>query len=116
MISISKVNLKYKIISDEEKKEEKLSGIFNNGRIVYKEDTNTKMTIDLKKESLERENNDILIKYDFSNEEATIYLKDLNKTLTPKLEVKSKEITDNSMNIMFYIEDNIISYYVEVIK
>ncbi len=60
MIHISKQNIKYTIISNEQTLTGKRSSIFNNEIITYKEDESTLVKFNIKKELLERENNNII--------------------------------------------------------
>lgn len=116
MIHISKQNIRYTIISNEQTHTGKRSSIFNSETITYKENEETLVKFNIKKELLERENNDILIKYDFKKKEASIYLKELNNYIYPKLIIKEKTINKDKIDILFNIEDNTINYKIEVLK
>ena len=103
MITISKINIKFTVVSDENTITGKRSSIFNNETFTYTEDDNTLVKFNIKKEILERENNDILIKYDLKKEKASIFLKELNKYIYPNIIIKDKDIGNSNVNIVFCI-------------
>lgn len=116
MVYISKKNINFTVKSDETILTGERTSIFNNEIITYKEDENTLIKFNLKKETLIRENNDILIEYNFKEKKAKIFIKELSKEIYPKLSIIQKNINKELVDITFTIEENNINYKIEVLK
>lgn len=71
------------------------------------------ITYILKENILIKEGFDNIIKLDFNNSKLNCYLKEINQSFIMDIDVKSKVIKDNKINIIYEIESNIFRLDIE---
>lgn len=108
IISSSETNYSYETVS-----------LYDNGIYQYREEDDTKTILNEKDLSLIRTNDELLLNYQFQEKEkteGTLEIKELNQVV--KLELLTEKITktNNSIEIIYYIEDNKFIYRIEVIE
>ena len=110
------------LITDNSKEEYSLLGEYDQekGIINYQESSSllTKVTLDLNKKILIRDNKDYYLKYDLTEDIATeneIMIKDLNQSIILKIKTQHFMITDNKIDILYTILDSkeTIHYQIE---
>ena len=114
-----KKEISYEIRNKEEKVSSKTIGILQDNILKYKEKDNTIVHYHYNENILERENDDIKLKYTFKVKEKTIgiiHIKDLKKDLEVDIITKSINKTNNLIEIHYQIEDNDYYYKLEVIE
>ena len=114
-----KKEISYEIRNKEEKVSSNTIGILQDNIVKYKEKDNTIVHYHYDENILERENDDIKLKYRFKVKEKTIgiiHIKDLKKDLKVEIITKSINKTNNSIEIHYQIEDNDYYYKLEVIE
>lgn len=101
------------LITNEKKQEEKkLIKIINN-KINYI-DGNTNVLFDITNEILIRENSKMYLEYNFKNNKAEIYIKELLKSINLNLITKNKIIKDNYIEIEYIIEEDKYKYIIDM--
>ena len=114
-----KKEISYEIRNKEEKVSSNTIGILQDNIVKYKEKDNTIVHYHYDENILERENDDIKLKYRFKVKEKTIgiiHIKDLKKDLKVEIITKSINKTNNLIEIHYQIEDNDYYYKLEVIE
>ena len=114
-----KKEISYEIRNKEEKLSSNTIGILQDNILKYIEKDNTSVHYHYNENILERENDDIKLKYTFKVKEKTIgiiHIKDLKKDLEVDIITKSINKTNNSIEIHYQIEDNDYYYKLEVIE
>jgi hypothetical protein len=114
-----KKEISYEIRNKEEKVSSNTIGLLQENILKYKEKDNTIVHFHYNENILERENDDIKLKYRFKVKEKTIgiiHIKDLKKELKVEIITKSINKTNNNIEIHYQIEDNNYCYKLEVIK
>jgi len=113
---MSKVNLKVKLITNEENLNFNISGIINNNVIIYKDD-NICTKLDLNNNILVRYNDEYEIILDFNKRKYEYNLKEYNKKIDGNLKVKGLIKNSDYFNVSYNIESNSINYeiYFEVV-
>lgn len=112
---MSKINIIYKINNNDNIKSDKVRAIFLDGIITYNEDDSI-VKYNYNDDTLHRENNDLILDYDFNNEKAKIFIKELNKEINPVLKVLNIDKENNDMKIKFKLEEEIIEYEIKELK
>ena len=106
---------KFKVIitTEEETIQKEAIGSFLNGVISYQENNNTYVYLDINKDELIRENDQILMKYAFKENRRSkglITIKEMNKELDIDIETTSLIKKDNYYYIEYKIEENKFIY------
>lgn len=115
---MGKINLKAKLISDEEKIDIEITGIRNQNKIVYKENdlTVTILIFDNKIE-MTRVCNDYKINLNFEKNKKTISNYQLfggNKVFDLETHTKKLNINNNKIEINYILEGNDFKYILEM--
>lgn len=101
------------ITTETEKIQENVIGSFIDGIISYQEDSKTDVYLDINKNELIRENEQMLMKYIFDENRRTkglINIKDINKELEVEIETLKLNKKDNYYYVEYKIEDNTFIY------
>lgn len=112
---MSKINIIYKITNNDNIKSDKVRAIFLDGIITYN-DGDSLVKYNYNNNTLHRENNDLILDYDFNKEKANILVKELNKKLTPILQTLNINRENNDIKIKYKLEEEIIEYEIKEIK
>lgn len=104
---------KIKVIINEE--ELITEGTITNESIKYTEDNGTNTILDLKNNTLVRENNDIYMKYDFNEKKGTLEVKELNKVLDLKIDTVHIYRDEKVIEIKYNIDKEEFIYRLEVL-
>lgn len=110
---MAKINIKVKLISDEENLDYEILGIKNKNKITYKEnDITVTLLILNNKIEMKRECNDYKIKFIFENSSSNCIYTVFGGTKTFELETKLKKlnIKNNLIEINYELEGNIFKY------
>lgn len=105
--------IKVIITTEEEKIQENVVGSFINDIISYQENNNTYVYLDINKNELIRENDQMLMKYVFNENRRSkgiINIKDINKDLELEIETKKLIKKDNYYYVEYKIEENKFIY------
>ncbi len=86
-------------------KEEKLN---------YIEKSNTEVLFDVKKQLLIRDNKELYMEFDFKNNKANIYIKDLKANTELLLKTEKINITNNKIVIQYTMENEDYLYQIEM--
>lgn len=118
--SMSKIKVKITLTTPEELYDYIVSAIYQpEESIVYKEqgEENTKVKFDFKTNVLIRENNTMLLMYEFNKkqEKATIIIKDMNKKLNLELKTINILRCSKTLEITYLLEGQKYNYKIEVI-
>jgi len=110
---MNKLKIKTTIKTKSEKTAVNTMGTIESGIISYKENNNTYMYLDINRNELIRENDEINMKYSFKEKETTkgtIFIKELNKNI--KLDIKTIKIekTDYKYKVEYIIEEETFIY------
>lgn len=92
-----------------------VNSTINNDIIKYNEIDNTKVSYDLNKNILERDNDDLHMIYDFNNKKGTILIKEMNRELELSIENINIERDKNNIKVNYSIENNDYIYELEVL-
>lgn len=116
---MAKINIKVSILQDKNKNVFTTIGHYqeHNKILTYKEKDNTLVTYDYTKNILTRNNQDILMKYQFIKNKVTtgtILIKDFNKYVDLDIYTDKIIIDNQNIEIQYKTEDNFI-YKIEVI-
>ena len=90
-----------------------VNSTINNDIIKYNEIDNTKVSYDLNKNILERDNDDLHMIYDFNNKKGTILIKEMNRELELSIENIDIERNKNNVRVSYTIENNDFLYELE---
>ena len=112
---MSKINIIYKIKNNDNIKSDKVRAIFLDGIITYNEDGSL-VKYNYNNNILYKENNDLILNYDFNEEKANIFIKELNLEMNPILQVINIDREDNNIKIKYKLEEEIIEYELKEIK
>ncbi len=112
---MSKINIIYKIKNNDNIKSDKVRAIFLDGIITYNED-NSIVKYNYNSNILHKENSDLVLDYDFNEEKANIFIKELNSELKPILQVLNINKENNDIKIKFKLEEQIIEYEIKELK
>ena len=112
---MSKINIIYKIKNNDNIKSDKVRAIFLDGIITYNEDDSL-VKYNYNNNILYKENNDLILNYDFNEEKANIFIKELNLEMNPILQVINIDREDNNIKIKYKLEEEIIEYELKEIK
>ena len=113
---MAKLNIKSKIILKDQVIEEEVLGSFESGVISYQEKNNTYVYIDINRNELIRENDELTMKYIFSENELTkgyIYIKELNQDLELDIKTKLIEKDSNKYKVEYIVEEETFVYEIE---
>ena len=113
---MAKLNIKSKIILKDQVIEEEVLGSFESGVISYQEKNNTYVYIDINRNELIRENDELTMKYIFSENELTkgyIYIKELNQDLELDIKTKLIEKDSNKYKVEYIEEEETFVYEIE---
>ena len=88
--------------------------IKHKNKISYQETTGTSVLFDLDSLELIRDNKQIYMELNFSVKNASIYIKELGKTLELEIEVKKVEVTENRVILEYKISDELYEYKLEM--
>ena len=114
-----KIKALIRLENDDKTDEFKTTAIIHDNLLKYKEKDNTTMIIDLEKNIIIRENNELKIEFPLSLSHKTkgsIYLKEFDKKLTVEITTKKIEKNNNDIEIQYKIEKQLFKYYMEEIK
>jgi hypothetical protein len=112
---MSKINIIYKIKNNDNIKSDKVRAIFLDGIITYNEE-NSIVKYNYNKNILHRETNDLILNYDFNEEKANIFIKELHSEMNPILQVINIDRKDNNIKIKYKLEEEIIEYELKELK
>ena len=112
---MSKINIIYKIKNNDNIKSDKVRAIFLDGIITYNEEGSL-VTYNYNNNILHKENNDLILDYDFNEEKANIFIKELNSEINPILQVLTIDRKDNNIKIKYKLEEEIIEYELKELK
>ena len=113
---MAKLKIKSIITLKDQILEEENIGSFESGVISYQESNNTYVYIDINRNELIRENNELTMKYSFNENELTkgyIYVKDLDHNLELDIKTKLIEKESNRYKIEYMIEEDTFIYEIE---
>ena len=113
---MAKLKIKSIITLKDQILEEENIGSFECGVISYQESNNTYVYIDINRNELIRENNELNMKYIFNENELTkgyIYIKELNQDLELDIKTKLIEKESNRYKIEYMIEEDTFIYEIE---
>ena len=113
MMIMNKINIKTTITIDEEKIQDNVSGSFINGIISYQEKDGTYVYLDINKDELIRENDELVMKYIFNKNRRSIgnvFIKDINKNLELEIETKNIKKQEHNYYVEYKIEENKFIY------
>lgn len=87
-----------------------------NNKINYVENdpNNTNVLLDLDNKILIRDNKELYLEYDFSNNNGIIYLKELKNNINVNLNTIKYEVSDKKIEIMYKIDENSYEYFIEM--
>lgn len=87
-----------------------------NNKISYIEkDSNcTKVLVDLNNKILIRENKELYLEYNFSNNNGVVYLKDLGSSININLKTIDYKCLNKKIEIMYKIDENSYEYRIEM--
>lgn len=106
---MSKIRINTVLKTDRDNLTLNVKGILKDNEIIYKDnDVLTKLNIE--KNILIRETNEYRIIMNFDNNKLLYYLKEFDKTLEDKIEVKKIVKKDNYFNINYIINDILYEY------
>lgn len=114
-----KKSISYKIINNKETISHTTTGILQDNILKYKEKDHTIVHFYYDKNILERENNDLKLRYIFKEKEKTkgiIHIKEYNKDLEVDITTKSIKQKNDSLEIDYIIENDEYHYQLEVIE
>ncbi len=114
-----KINIQATIKNVSDNSIVKTSAIIQDDTIKYKEDDKTIVKFNYRTNELNRENDELKMRYLFSNRKktiGTIAIKELAKTLNIQISTKKIKRKDYNIEIEFQIEENDFLYKIEVIK
>lgn len=116
---MSKIKIKTKIISNDQKITENVIGSIESGIISYQENNNTYVYLDVKRDELIRENIEMNMKYIFDKQKITkakIFIKGLNQEL--ELDIKTLKIdkNENKYKVEYIIEKDKFTYEIEYME
>ena len=101
------------IKTNNESNQENTFGSFVNGIISYKESDNTCVYIDITKDELIRENDNLFMKYGFIENRrsyGSLHIKDLNKEVEIEIDTKKIIKENNKYYVEYKIDDNEFVY------
>ena len=116
---MSKVKIKSKIISNDQKIIENISGIIESGIISYQENNNTYVYLDINRDELIRENEEMNMKYAFNEKSITksqIIVKSLNQQLELDIKTNLIEKSKNKYKVEYQIEEDKFTYELEYME
>ena len=90
----------------------------NNNEISYveKDDYKTFVSFDYRNNILKRDNNIMYMEFDFKNEKGYILEKNINKKFNMDISVKSIDITDKDIVILYYSNGEFYKYSILDLK
>lgn len=116
-----KINVKVTLVTPDTILEKKYKAIYhpNENKIVYKEENNTMVQLELNDLKLRRENDELWMEYPFTKEKITtgkIMMKSLKKELN--LSINTKNIIKEAKNIKidYQLDSEEYKYQLEVIE
>jgi len=110
-----KLNIKTIITFSDQKITENLTGFIESGIISYQENNNTYVYLDINRHELIRENNELSMKYIFSENEITkgnIFLKDLSQNIELDIKTNLIEKDSHKFKVDYMIEKDTFTYEV----
>lgn len=114
---MSKINIKVSIKNNEKEEQYETIAIIQDNILKYQEKDNTIVIFNYDENTLTRENNELLLKYRYSDiSEGTIYIKELDREIKVNIKTIKLERKENDIKINFMIENNIFLYEIEEIK
>lgn len=114
-----KLNINVTVNNKDEKINFNTTAIIQDDILKYKEENNTTVIYDYKKNILARENDELRMEYCFNHEEKSIgfiKIKELSKKIELVIKTNKLERKNNNIEVMFQIEDNEFLYKIEEIK
>jgi hypothetical protein len=114
-----KKSISYKIINNNDTISHTTVGILQDNILKYKEKDHTIVHFYYDKNILERENNNLKLRYIFKENEITkgiIHIKEYNKDLEVDITTKSIKQKNDSLEIDYIIENDEYHYQLEVIE
>lgn len=114
-----KLKIKVHITTNEEKTSYETIAIYCDRKLKYREPNSTLVIFNMEENTLERENKDLKMIYNFDKNKETrgcIKIKELNKEIN--LSINTEELNINKINIFidFKVEENHFIYRIEEIK
>ena len=116
---MKKLKIKTTIISENKKITENLTGSLESGIISYKENNDTYVYLDINRNELIRENDEMVLKFLFEENKETIgivFIKELKKELEIILKTDTIKKEDNKYYVTYEIENNIFTYEIEYME
>ena len=110
---MKKIKIKTSIISDNTKIKKNLIGNIESGIISYEDTNNSYIYLDINRDELIRENEEIILKYLFKEKEKTIgiiFIKNMKKELEIELLTNKIEKNKNKYFVSYSIDQNKIDY------
>ncbi len=110
---MKKIKMTITIISNGNKIKENLIGTINEGIISYSEDNNTYVYLDIERNALIRENDDLYLKYTFDENDKTlgnVLIKEFNKEVTVDIKTECIEKSNNRYYVEYLIEKDKFIY------
>ncbi len=114
-----KIDLSITIENQNNKNHLQTKAIIIEDEIIYKEKDDTLTHFNYEKNSLVRENKDLIMNYTFienQKTEGTIKVKEFNKKIKVFIETKEIKKENHDIEIEFIVEDNHFIYRIEEIK
>ena len=116
---MKKIKIEATIISQDLKVKENVTGTIESGIINYQESNNTYVILDINRNEMIRENDAILLKYVFrENQETigTILVKELNKELEIIVNTGTIERDDDKYCVSYEVENDSFVYEVKYVE
>lgn len=113
---MTKLNIKAIIELTDEKLVEETSATIEKGIITYQENNGTYVYLDINRHELVRENNDMLMKYVFIENEETkgkIFVKELNQEIELEIKTTKIEKEDDKYKVEYIVGNDTFTYEVK---
>jgi hypothetical protein len=115
---MSKVKIRVSIQTIEGKQIYETMALFHDNILKYQEEDNTMVKLNLEKNDLTRENNNLKMYYHFDLSQETegiIEIKEYQKEIRVKIKTERLERKKNDIKYDFQVEENHYQYHIEVL-
>ena len=113
---MKKGRVKYCLKNDELVTEYEGNCLFHEGKniLIYKEQNNMEVMLELDRLILTRENQEMFIMFDFYGGESYVNIKKMEKRMPLNVTIYKKELKENSFSVSYSLSDEgIFDFYVE---